>query len=154
MIVTDLPKILSRITTESFLWIDQTPTKNQRSWNIMLLIRRFATSIEKSKLHIHPQNFKQYIQLTDGSISYISCLSPSRPFIKLNIDSLSHPSWNSKLRDKLLLDDHGEVARFRKRFGSGENDFTAAADQFVGETRKLASQTPSTAKPKGRSKKK
>lgn len=71
--------------------------------------------------------------------------------VKLNIDSLSHPSWNSSLRDKLLLDDHGEVARFRKRFGEGELDLTQAAELFTGETRRLASQN---AAPKAKQKRK
>lgn len=52
------------------------------------------------------------------------------------------------------MDDHGEVARFRKKYGAGgEDDFSQAAEKFVGETRKLDSQTKS-APPKNRSKKK
>jgi len=75
--------------------------------------------------------------------------------MKLNIDSQSHPSWNSKLRDKLLLDDHGEVARFRKRFGGeGENIFAEAAVGFSGQTRKLDSQEKSGTKVKGKGKRK
>jgi ribosomal protein L31 len=119
----------------------------------MSFIRRLA-STSTDTLHIDPHRFKQYIQLTDGSVTCISSLSPQRPFIKLNIDSLTHPSWNVKLRDKMLLDDQGEVARFRKRFGGGEMDYAAAADVFKGETRQLDSQVKSGTKPKTRGKRK
>lgn len=116
--------------------------------------RRLAsTSSATTALHQHPREFKQYIQLTDGALSCITTLSPSRPFMRLNIDSLSHPSWNPKLRDQLLMADHGEVAKFRKRFGTSEMDFSNAAEKFSGEVRKLASQTQS-APPRQKAKKK
>ncbi len=118
-----------------------------------LFLRRLA-STSATQIHVNPHQFKQYLQLTDGSITYVSSLSPSRPFVKLNIDSLSHPSWNPMLRDKLLLDDHGEVAKFRKRFGSDQSDFTLVAEKFTGEIRKLDSQTKTASKSKGRPKKK
>lgn len=114
-------------------------------------VRRLSSSASS---HKNCHHFKQYIQLTDGSLSFVSSLSPQRPFVKLNIDSLSHPSWNLKLRDKLLLDDHGEVARFKKRFAGFEEDMSMVAQQFSGETRKLNSQTAVSSKFKGKGKKK
>lgn len=105
-------------------------------------------------MHANPRIFKQSLQLTDGSTIFISSLSPNRPFVRLNMDASSHPSWNPKLRDTLLLSDHGEVAKFRNRFGSDESDFTGAAEMFDGTIRKVDSQTKTAEKQKTFKKKK
>ena len=71
---------------------------------------------------IHPQKYIRVLKLTDGSIIRVSSLSPPPstdvPFTVslLNLDSANHPSWNPELRDKLLLDDRGQVAKFRAKF--------------------------------------
>jgi ribosomal protein L31 len=104
--------------------------------------------IQLRSMHTNPRLFKQFLQLTDGSTIFVSSLSPNRPFIKLNMDASSHPSWNPKLRDTLLLSDHGEVAKFRNRFGSDDSDFTGAADMFDGDLRKVDSQSKTSEKAK------
>lgn len=71
---------------------------------------------------VHPQKYIRVLKLTDGSIIRVSSLSPPPsndvPFTVslLNLDSANHPSWNPELRDKLLLDDRGQVAKFRAKF--------------------------------------
>lgn len=72
--------------------------------------------------HAHPQLFRQTIQLTDGSTVKIASVSSQRPFIKLGIDSLSHPTWNPALRNKLLLSENAEVAKFKDRYSGTAND--------------------------------
>lgn len=81
---------------------------------------------------IHPQKYIRVLKLTDGSIIRVSTLKPPStnstsnvPFTVslLNLDSANHPSWNPELRDKLLLDDRGQVAKFRARYNQ-----TASAD--------------------------
>jgi ribosomal protein L31 len=77
--------------------------------------------------HAHPQLFRQVIQLTDGSMIRVVSVTKDRPFVKTGVDSLSHPAWNPQLRSKMMLSEHGEVAKFKERFtGMGEeelNDF-------------------------------
>jgi ribosomal protein L31 len=73
---------------------------------------------------VHPQKFIRLLKLTDGSMIRVSTLSP--PPIStsnaeysvslMNLDSANHPSWNPELRDRLLLDDRGQVAKFRAKF--------------------------------------
>lgn len=74
---------------------------------------------------IHPQKYVRVLKLTDGSIIRVSTLTPPPnskanevPFTVslLNLDSANHPSWNPELRDRLLLDDRGQVAKFRAKF--------------------------------------
>ena len=71
---------------------------------------------------VHPQKFIRLLKLTDGSIIRVSTLTPppnssSKASVSLlNLDSANHPSWNPELRDKLLLDDRGQVAKFRAKF--------------------------------------
>jgi ribosomal protein L31 len=71
------------------------------------------------EVHIHPRNFLQTVQLSDGSMIQIPSLSPHKPFIEISLDSLNHPSWNPKLRsNQQLLDEQGSVSKFKKRFGT------------------------------------
>ena len=72
--------------------------------------------------HAHSQLFRQTIQLTDGSTARIISVSSKRPWLKLGIDSLSHPSWNPTLRDKMMLSEDGEVGKFKNKFGNMVND--------------------------------
>ncbi|PJF18029.1 hypothetical protein PSACC_02180 [Paramicrosporidium saccamoebae] len=64
----------------------------------------------------HPQLFRQVVQLTDGSTVRIVSLTKNRPFVKAGVDSLTHPSWNPQLRSRMMLSEHGEVAKFKERF--------------------------------------
>ena len=77
---------------------------------------------------VHPQKFVRLLKLTDGSVIHVSTLTPPipsspHPFTVslLNLDSSNHPSWNPELRDRLLLDDRGQVAKFRAKFGGKES---------------------------------
>lgn len=83
----------------------------------------------------HPQLFHQTVQLTDGSTIRVVATSNARPFVKVGVDSLSHPSWNPRLRNRMQLSEHGEVARFKERFsGMGEGfleDFGTMLDTSV-----------------------
>ena len=98
---------------------------------------------------VHPQKFVRLLKLTDGSTIRVTSLAPpppqqissnSAPFTVslLNLDSANHPSWNPELRDRLLLDDRGQVAKFRARFGNNQmenrNDNVEATDysDFLG----------------------
>jgi ribosomal protein L31 len=79
---------------------------------------------------IHPQKYIRVLKLTDGSIIRVSSLSPPPsndvPYTVslLNLDSANHPSWNPELRDKLLLDDRGQVAKFRAKFEKNDDDIS------------------------------
>jgi ribosomal protein L31 len=89
---------------------------------------------------IHPQKYVRMLKLTDGSTLRVSTLTPpvstsSLPYSVslLNLDSANHPSWNPELRDKLLLDDRGQVAKFRAKFdscspSSSETNTAASSD--------------------------
>lgn len=76
----------------------------------------------KMTLFCHPQKFRQYIQLSDGSVTFVTSISPQRPLIKLTTDSLNHPSWNPEIRYKLLLEDNGQVSKFKNKYGNLEED--------------------------------
>ena len=78
---------------------------------------------------VHPQKFIRLLKLTDGSTIRVTSLAPpplqqvnSAPFTVslLNLDSVNHPSWNPELRDRLLLDDRGQVAKFRAKFENNQ----------------------------------
>lgn len=78
---------------------------------------------------VHPQKYIRLLKLTDGSIIRVSTLTPPPPNSSsqssvslLNLDSANHPSWNPELRDRLLLDDRGQVAKFRAKFGKSKED--------------------------------
>lgn len=72
-----------------------------------------------SLAHAHPHHFRQHLRLTDGSLTAVPSISPLRPLLSLNIDARSHPSWNPRLRNRILLDEEGgEVARFRTKFAN------------------------------------
>ena len=83
----------------------------------------------------HPQRFTRLLKLTDGSLIRVSTLSapPSNApfsFTQLNLDSANHPSWNPELRDRILLDDRGEVSKFRTKFdGDSFADFSEMAPE-------------------------
>ena len=81
--------------------------------------------------YVHPQKFIRLLKLTDGSTIRVTSLSPpplqatnSAPFTVslLNLDSANHPSWNPELRDRLLLDDRGQVAKFRAKFENNQSE--------------------------------
>lgn len=73
---------------------------------------------------VHPQKYIRWLKLTDGSMIRVSTLSPppnstsnvDYTVTLMNLDSANHPSWNPELRDRLLLDDRGQVAKFRAKF--------------------------------------
>lgn len=90
----------------------------------------------------HPQRFNRILKLTDGSLIRVSSIVPppanaQASFTQLNLDSVNHPSWNPELRDRILLDDRGEVAKFMAKFETGDS----FAD-FASMTPDLSSQTP------------
>lgn len=66
-----------------------------------------------------PQSFNQTVHLTDGSTIAVRSISPRRPWIAMPIDSLSHPSWNplSAADRSKILDEEGQLARFKKKWG-------------------------------------
>lgn len=75
---------------------------------------------------VHPQKFIRLLKLTDGSTIRVTSLAPpptqhaNFTVSLLNLDSANHPSWNPELRDRLLLDDRGQVAKFRAKFGNNQ----------------------------------
>lgn len=84
----------------------------------------------------HPQKFTRVLKLTDGSLIRVStlCAPPSNAdfsLTQLNLDSANHPSWNPALRDRILLDDRGEVSKFRAKFNEGDSfaDFASMAPE-------------------------
>lgn len=93
---------------------------------------------------VHPQKFIRLLKLTDGSTIRVTSLTPpnntlqnSAPFSVslLNLDSANHPSWNPELRDRLLLDDRGQVAKFRAKFNQneeGNSDNVTDYSDFLG----------------------
>ena len=91
---------------------------NSNSSSCFLFFRREIQSL------IHPQKYVRLLKLTDGSSIRVSTLTPPTsttsnvPFTVsiLNLDSTNHPSWNPELRDRLLLNDRGQVAKFRAKF--------------------------------------
>lgn len=87
---------------------------------------------------VHPQKFTRLLKLTDGSTLHVLTLTPppmmdaSQPSVsRLNLDSANHPSWNPVLRDRILLDDRGKVAKFRARFADAQ---TAFAEEFTDDS--------------------
>lgn len=102
------------------------------TWLMNLVLKRGIQSL------IHPQKYIRLLKLTDGSIIRVSTLTPPStnstsnvPFTVslLNLDSANHPSWNPELRDKLLLDDRGQVAKFRAKYNQ-----TASTDDSGSST--------------------
>ncbi len=84
-------------------------------------MRRFLQTLT------HPQKFTRVLKLTDGSLIRVStlCAPPSNAdfsLTQLNFDSTNHPSWNPELRDRILLDDRGEVSKFRAKFSNEATD--------------------------------
>lgn len=92
-------------------------------------------AVRSYQTHAHPRLFWQIIQLTDGSTTRIASVTNSRPFVKVGVDALSHPSWNPRLRSQMLLNEHGEVAKFRERFEVNEKSFEEF-EGLVGEVKK------------------
>jgi ribosomal protein L31 len=79
----------------------------------------------------HPRRFSQIVKLTDGSTTKMSSFSPSKPYLALNVDSLSHPSWNPALLNSLRLSEHGQVARFKGRYQDSSYSETSL-DELAG----------------------
>lgn len=86
----------------------------------MILFNQFKRY--RTTLFCHPQKFRQYIQLSDGSVTFVTSISPQKPLIKLTADSLSHPSWNPEIRYKLLSEDNGQITKFKDKFGNLEEE--------------------------------
>ena len=91
-----------------------------------VLVRRYV------RARVHPQLFMQTVQLTDGSLTRMPSLSPSRPFLKLSIDAQSHPAWNAGLCSRMLMEDNGEVKKFKDRFAELSVSEDEMADVFGG----------------------
>ncbi len=90
---------------------------NATSGTIAAFLHEYNNKLSK-ETHIHPQHFLQRVTLSDGSKTTLYSLSNKKPYIHLNLDSLNHPSWIAKLRtNRQLLDEHGSVARFSRRYG-------------------------------------
>lgn len=97
----------------------------------------------------HPQRFNRVLKLTDGSLIRVATIVPppanvQASFTQLNLDSLNHPSWNPELRDRILLDDRGEVAKFMAKFESGDSfaDFSSMAPDLSAQTRTMGVKKP------------
>lgn len=85
--------------------------------------------------HAHPRLFPQHIQLTDGSTVRIVSVSDKRPFLKMGVDALSHPSWNPVLQSRMLVSEHGQVAKFKERFEHVADEASLSGfDGLVGRT--------------------
>lgn len=98
--------------------------------------------------HAHPRLFRQLVQLTDGSTVRVVSLSGQRPFVKVGVDALSHPSWNPQLLHRMRLSEHGEVAKFRERFADVNDTCLQEFDGMFGPApAKTASPAPSPAAP-------
>ena len=72
---------------------------------------------------MHPARFARRLRLSDNSTVTVASLAPPPPgtalpfsVTRLSLDSANHPSWNAALSDRLLLNERGQVARFRQRF--------------------------------------
>ena len=70
---------------------------------------------------IHPQKFIQWLTLTDGSKIATTSISPVRPHIKLQVDSLSHPSWNPQNLTQRRLVSSEQLEKFKSRYSEFEN---------------------------------
>ncbi len=95
-------------------------------------MKQFIRSVQSLT---HPQKFTRVLKLTDGSLIRVStlCAPPSNAdfsLTQLNLDSANHPSWNPELRDRILLNDRGEVSKFRAKFeGDSFADFSLMAPE-------------------------
>ena len=92
-----------------------------------------APRVRHLQTAIHPRKGLRLLRLSDQSTVTVSTLSPPSPALpfavsRLNLDSTNHPSWNPALSDRLLLDDRGQVARFRQRFAAGGDTGPAGAE--------------------------
>jgi len=69
------------------------------------------------KADIHPEYHEITVQLTDRS-SYVtrSTYGEAGDTLRLEIDPTSHPAWTGG--PQRLSEKGGQVARFKKRFGS------------------------------------
>lgn len=106
-----------------------------------MFVRRFFQNFA------HPQTFRQTVQLTDGSTIRVVATSNVRPFVKVGVDSLSHPSWNPRLRNKMQLSEHGEVAKFKEKFSSmDDTSLEDFGDMMDTNTSKAATVKPPPAK--------
>lgn len=89
---------------------------------------------------VHPQKFIRLLKLTDGSMIRVSTLSPppisasnaDYTVTLMNLDSANHPSWNPELRDRLLLDDRGQVAKFRAKFEKKQENVDLSSESESG----------------------
>lgn len=88
----------------------------------MLFPNWYRPSQRAYQTFAHPQLFRQTVQLTDGSTVRLVTISSQKPFVKLGIDSLSHPTWNPQLRNKLLLSEDAQVTKFKDRFANTANE--------------------------------
>jgi ribosomal protein L31 len=69
----------------------------------------------------HPQKFIQWLTLTDGSRITITSISPVRPHIKLQVDSLTHPSWNPQNLNQRRLVNSEQLEKFKSRYADYES---------------------------------
>lgn len=66
------------------------------------------------KKDIHPDYHEITVQMTDGSTyTTRSTWGKEGDVMKLDINSKSHPAWTGVQR---LMENSGQLARFRKRF--------------------------------------
>lgn len=110
----------------------------------MKIQRRYLQSL------VHPQLFRQTVQLTDGSTVRVASVSKGRVFLKVGLDSLCHPSWNPQLRSRMHLSEHGEVSKFKERFAGMNEDVMDGLNDFVKKSGKEESRKIGTAKLKSK----
>lgn len=125
-----------------FLYLNRRPITLGR----LMLLRRFYQT------HAHPHLFRQTVQLTDGSTIRVVSLSNVRPFLRVGVDSFTHPSWNPQLRTQMQLSEHGEVAKFKERFGQVDDSTLSAFDGMFEASepvRKRTAANPKTSIVKG-----
>jgi ribosomal protein L31 len=91
------------------------------------------------------------LKLSDGSTLRVGTLVPpaaaSQPngcsVSLLTLDSANHPSWNPALRDRILLDDRGQVAKFRAKYEAAEDTANSAMGSVIDDFERFAEMDPS-----------
>lgn len=100
-------------------------SQSQSQSQLLQSCRRFIQHLT------HPQKFTRLLKLTDGSSIHVTTLSPppvgpngpaQLSVSRLNLDSANHPSWNPALRDRLMLNEQGQVAKFRAKFSNSNSN--------------------------------
>lgn len=107
------------------------PSNTTFRWPVeMRILHRIKKPFEKFR---KPQLFCQNIIFSDGSIVCMPSISNKKSTVRLIVDSLSHPSWNSNLaNEQALLFAHGQIGKYSAKFQSlTESNAFAEALEYV-----------------------